>query len=75
MDVGAERVEALGEVLVAAVDGVNVSESGSAGGGEHGDEEHDCGAKSGGTDEISWLESGGAVDENAMGIGEFDVDI
>ena len=34
-DVGAEVAEAGGEILVATIDGVNVTEDGLAGGGEH----------------------------------------
>lgn len=67
--------EAGGEVLVAAVDGVDIAKNGLAGGGEHADENDDGGAKGLRSDEFGGAPVGGSFDVDAVSVEEFDFDV
>lgn len=60
--------EAGGEILVAAVDRVDVSENGLAGGGEHADEDDNGGTEGLRSDELGGAPVGGAFDIDAVGV-------
>lgn len=64
----AERLEASGEGLVAAIYRIDIMENGMTGCSEHREEDNDGGAKGGRGDDFGWLPVGRAFDEDAVGI-------
>ena len=57
-----------GEILIAAVDRVDVTENRFAGGGEHANEDHDGWSKGLRSDQFGGAEIGGAFDIDAVSI-------
>ena len=64
-----------GEILVTAIDGIDVAKDGLAGGGKHGDKDDDGGAKGLRRDELGGTPVGGAFDVDAVSIEEFDFSV
>ena len=64
-----------GEILVAAIDGIDVAKNGLAGGGKHGDKDDDGWAKGLRSDELGGAPVGGAFDVDAVSIEEFDLGV
>lgn len=72
-DMGTEGVEAGGDILVAAVDGVDVAQDAGAVGGEHPDEQQAGRAQGRGADDVGFGIHRRALDVNAVRVGQFDV--
>ena len=67
--------ETSGEILVTAVDRIDVAQNGSARSGKHTDENHDGWAESLRSDELGWVPVGRAFDIDAVSVEELDFDI
>ena len=64
-----------GEILVAAIDRIDVAKNGLTGGGKHGNKDDDGGAKGLRCNEFGWAPVGGAFDIDAVSIEEFNFSI
>ena len=75
MNVGAEMTEASGEILVAAIDWINISKDGSAGSGKHGDQDNYGRTERRRSDELGGAPIGRTLDINPVGIKKLDFSI
>src|SRR5580765_3235683 len=70
---GAQGVEAFGQVFVAAVYGVDVAQDAHTFGGKHADEQQAGRAQGGRANNIGGAKFSGAVYVNAVGVGQLDI--
>lgn len=74
-DVGAKQAEAFGKIFVAACDGVDIAQDRATRSGEHGEEEDDSGTEGRRCHHFGGAPVGGAGDEDAVSVEEFDIGV